>query len=78
MPCMHSRMGPRHRAWSPCGRVKRQNSPLVMRRLIGIIICLRQVASLQGPPSEATRKRTAQHVLDLMSDRAFQGTEEVC
>ena len=49
-----------------------------MNRLFGIILCLRHVASSQGPPSEATRRRTAQHVLDIMSNHTVLPSAEVC
>ena len=42
-----------------------------MHGLIGVVICVRQVTCFeQGLPSEATRRRTAQHILDIMSSRS--------
>ena len=76
--CSSRRAVPRLPAWKPSGRSSRQGRLPNINRVFGIILCLRHVASSQGPPSEATRRRTAQHVLDIMSNHNSPASAEVC
>ncbi len=70
-PCSSGRANAKHARGNVLERRKPQRRAAAVHGLIGVVICVRQVTCFeQGLPSEATRRRTAQHILDIMSSRS--------
>lgn len=67
----------KHARWKVPGKSKQGRSS-ILYHMVRVVICVRNVASSQGPPTEATRRRTAEHILDIMSARSFRGAGKVC
>ena len=79
-PCSSGRVNAKHAKRNVLGHRKPQKRAAAVHHLISVVICVRQVTCFeQGLPSEATRRRTAQHILDIMSGRshASQGDSQV-